>query len=125
MYAIRSYYELLTQTSDIQAMFYPGRGTIVAGSDYTLILYKNGAYVTSKTCGTLGHKFCNAHEIFLPGVITSYSIHYTKLYDSGEICRSAVSLSERRKLAGPGAAAGPTRASEGRGRVSIPSKLTE
>ncbi len=57
----------LAEATDIQAVFYSGRSSVVTGGQNLLILDEDGPHLSSQTSRPLGDEVSNIHEIFFPG----------------------------------------------------------
>jgi hypothetical protein len=57
---------LLPKTTDVQAVFQPGRSSIVTRGQDFFIFDEDSSYLPSQTGRSLGNKTSDIHEIFFP-----------------------------------------------------------
>ena len=104
MYAIRSYYDLgdpanmevnhhIVQALRANALFVRDKDYVVQDGEVLIVDEFTGRLMIGRRYSEGLHQALEAKE----GVITSYSIHYTKLYDAGRL-RGSVRATEARNL---------------------------
>jgi hypothetical protein len=70
----------LAEATDVQAMFQPGRSSIVAGGQNLFIFDEDSSYLPSQAGGPFGNEMSNIHKIFFPGGSMGRNLFFLSLF---------------------------------------------
>jgi hypothetical protein len=70
----------LAEATDVQAVFQPGRSSIVTGGQNLLIFDEDSPYLSSQAGGSFGNEMSNIHEIFFPGGSMGRNLFFLSLF---------------------------------------------